>query len=351
MTSDSVSVVVPCFKQAEYLPEAVQSVVEQTHRRWEIVIVDDGSPDATAEVARRLGSEHPECTIRLIRKPNGGLADARNRGIEAAVGPWILPLDADDRLAPECLEQLLAAAAEPGVNLVCPAKQEFGTSQTVVRYPPFDAERLRQENLYHCSCLFPKSLWQAAGGYEPTLPFGLEDWDFWLRCSAVGLCARVLAEPLFLYRRTEGASMIDRLAPRVGLVEAMLRTLHPAQFDPRQLLTLHALIGISDDETLAEISRKIERFPDRHPPYLWRGLIYKRRKSLDLAYADFETGASLASEGDWQAAWHLFETAMQQRRHADVQRILPQLLEQHAYLPWVKDVSGAFGAAKSRSPE
>jgi len=99
----AVSVIIPCYQQAEYLAEAVESVVAQTFTDWESVIIDDGSPDATAAMAEKLIASHPDRRIRLVRQANQGLPSARNSGIAASAGRYILPLDADDLLMPEML--------------------------------------------------------------------------------------------------------------------------------------------------------------------------------------------------------------------------------------------------------
>ncbi len=109
-----VSVVIPCWNQACFLPEAVESVVAQTFRSFEIVVVDDGSPDDTAAVAQRLAKHHPDVAIRLLRQENAGLAAARNAGIAAAHGELVLPLDSDDRIQPDYLERLVAALDADG---------------------------------------------------------------------------------------------------------------------------------------------------------------------------------------------------------------------------------------------
>src|SRR4051812_15947600 len=101
-----VSVIVPCFGQAHYLPEAVGSVLAQTFTDWECIIVDDGSPDDTAAVAARLAAGDDR--IKIVRQENRGLPGARNAGIRAARGRYILPLDADDRLEPTMLEKTVA---------------------------------------------------------------------------------------------------------------------------------------------------------------------------------------------------------------------------------------------------
>src|SRR4051812_16000050 len=96
--SELVTVVIPCYNQARFLGEAIESVLRQTHRAREVVVVDDGSTDGTAAVAAR----YPD--VQLIRQPNRGLAAARNRGLAESRGAYLVFLDADDRLLPRALE-------------------------------------------------------------------------------------------------------------------------------------------------------------------------------------------------------------------------------------------------------
>lgn len=93
-----VSVVIPCYNQAHFLPEAIESVLAQTHPHHEIVVVDDGSTDNTQEIVSR----YPGC--RCVRQPNAGLAAARNTGIRRSNGDYLVFLDADDRLLPGALQ-------------------------------------------------------------------------------------------------------------------------------------------------------------------------------------------------------------------------------------------------------
>jgi glycosyltransferase involved in cell wall biosynthesis/SAM-dependent methyltransferase len=93
-----VTVVIPCYNQAHFLGEAIESVLSQTYRNFEVIVVDDGSTDNTSEVASRYEG------VRLIWQENRGLAGARNRGLEEAKGEYVVFLDADDRLLPGALE-------------------------------------------------------------------------------------------------------------------------------------------------------------------------------------------------------------------------------------------------------
>lgn len=105
--SPAVSVIVPCYGQAHLLPEAVASVQAQDVDDWELLVVDDGSPDDTATVAARLMAE--DSRVKLIRKPNGGLSSARNAGLNAATGRFVQFLDADDVLLPGKFSTNMAA--------------------------------------------------------------------------------------------------------------------------------------------------------------------------------------------------------------------------------------------------
>src|SRR5690242_20588408 len=93
-----VSVVIPCYKQAHFLPDALQSVLVQTHKEVEIIVVDDGSPDNVSEVLRHYPS------VKCVHQQNQGLSGARNAGFRVSTGSHVVFLDADDRMTPNALE-------------------------------------------------------------------------------------------------------------------------------------------------------------------------------------------------------------------------------------------------------
>src|SRR5919205_3439354 len=99
--AELVSVVIPCYNQAHFLAEAIESVLEQTYPHFEIVVVDDGSTDNTSEVA---SGYYPSEKVRLLRQENKGLSAARNRGLAESRGEYVVFLDSDDRLLAEALE-------------------------------------------------------------------------------------------------------------------------------------------------------------------------------------------------------------------------------------------------------
>jgi succinoglycan biosynthesis protein ExoO len=112
LKTPKVSVITPAYKAARYIGHAIESVQAQTLTDWEMIIVDDASPDETAEVVKRY-LDDPR--IKLIRSErNRGNGGARNLALEVAQGEWIAPLDADDWFAPERLEHLWQFALDKG---------------------------------------------------------------------------------------------------------------------------------------------------------------------------------------------------------------------------------------------
>ncbi len=204
--SPTVSVVVPCYNHAEYLNESVASVVAQTFQNWECIIVDDGSTDDTESVARQLSQE--DTRIKYLHKTNGGLADARNKGIEAAKGEFILPLDADDKISSTYMEAALQVLMEtPGVKLVYSKARYFGVLNREWELEPYSFEKLLCGNMIFCSSFFRKTDWAKAGGYDVNMKYGWEDWDFLIGLLKDGGGVVQLPEFHFFYR-IRNASMV-----------------------------------------------------------------------------------------------------------------------------------------------
>ena len=101
-----VSVVIPCYNQAHFLPEAIKSALAQTHQPVEVVVVDDGSPDNVVDVV----ASYPG--VRCVRQENRGRSQARNAGFRASRGKYVIFLDADDRLTPNAIESHLRCFSE-----------------------------------------------------------------------------------------------------------------------------------------------------------------------------------------------------------------------------------------------
>ncbi len=210
-TANTVSVLIPFFNLAHFLPEAIASVRRQTRPPDEILIIDDGStdPDARALIDRieREGQGRGGPPLRILRQPNRGLSAARNAGLIAARSRWVIPLDADDMLAPTFIETALAAAArQPEAVLITSWMSclERSPDKPTLLFVPigFDRDMLTVANVASsCTALLDRETVIAAGGYDESL-HAYEDWD--LYCTLAERfsphAAAIIPEPLILNR-------------------------------------------------------------------------------------------------------------------------------------------------------
>lgn len=194
-----VSVVIPCYNLGQYLNEAIHSVLNQTFRDFEIIVVNDGSTDI--ETIKVLNSiTNP--LIKIIHTNNQGLANARNNGISQAIGKFILPLDADDKIANTYLEKAVNILEEsPEIGIVyCQAKILNGEISSW-DLPEYQLPRILLDNLIFCSAFFLREDWELVGGYKPSMKYGWEDYEFWLSIIDLGKRVYRLPEFLFYYRK------------------------------------------------------------------------------------------------------------------------------------------------------
>lgn len=209
MSSKTVSIIVPCYNQAQYLDECLNSVLDQTYPNWECIIVNDGSPDNTEEVAMKWTNKDER--FKYLYKTNGGLSSARNEGIKNAVGTLILPLDADDKIANiYCELAINALVKNSSLSLIYANSEKFGLVNEIWDLPEFSIQKLATENLIYCSAFFKKEDWEGVGGYDENLIQGLEDWEFWIAILKKGGNVIKLKETCFYYRIKE-TSMITSL--------------------------------------------------------------------------------------------------------------------------------------------
>ena len=200
-----VSIIIPAYNAAEFVREAVDSALAQTHPDVEVIVVDDSSTDHTPQVLAGYGNR-----IRVHRQPNGGVSSARNTGARLATGDWVAFLDADDVWAPTKTAAQLARAAETAAPWVY--SNRFNTGERG-GFPEFQSDHalmtegdvfvdllLRGNFITVSSVMMRKALFEEAAGFY-SQKGGCEDWDLWLRVSQQHHVAYVEA-PLVGYRFT-----------------------------------------------------------------------------------------------------------------------------------------------------
>lgn len=217
MSTPKVSIIVPCYNQVQYLDEALQSVLDQTHENWECLIVNDGSPDNTEEVAKNWVAK--DARFIYLHKENGGVSSARNLGIDKAKGDYLQFLDSDDFLEKEKLELSLQQMEQNDeVNLVVSNFRMF-TDNPQITSEPFchlNAQLFTFENmLYQWNESF--SIQMQCGFFHSSLfetirfPEDIsaqEDWIVWIRIFKEGCKTIFIDKPLALYRINPSSRMM-----------------------------------------------------------------------------------------------------------------------------------------------
>ncbi len=229
MINSLVSVIIPAYNAARTLKATVQSVFEQTAQNFEIIIVDDGSKDDTAAVARSI----KDARVKVITQANGGASAARNAGIEAAQGEYVAMLDADDLWMPHKLERQLAVLnSEEEVNAVQSGVYFVNDNLEVISVQPcFESKDALLETLLFqnlpglmSTLIVKRSVFDKIGCLNTKLII-LEDWELAIRLSRY--CNfKSIEEPLALYRQFPGNRSKDlsiHIEPGYLILEKLFR--------------------------------------------------------------------------------------------------------------------------------
>ncbi|MFN0123375.1 MAG: glycosyltransferase [Blastocatellia bacterium] len=193
-----VSVIIPCHNQAHFLHKAIESVLRQTWERVEIIVIDDGSTDHTAEIAARYPS------VRYVYQTNQERCAARNHGVSVCQGEYLLFLDADDLLTPDAIASCMACYAQnPGSGFVYGRYELITADGSPMLLPPrreLDYVNYRAFLQHNCvgmlgAVVFRRDIYEAVGGFDRDL-YACEDYELFLRIARAypvtrhdGLCA------------------------------------------------------------------------------------------------------------------------------------------------------------------
>jgi glycosyltransferase involved in cell wall biosynthesis len=217
-----VSVITPCYQQGHLLAGAIESVLDQTHRACEMIVINDGSTDETGDVARRYASREPG-RVRLLEQANQGQAKARQAGWEQARGEFLVQLDADDLLEPSMVEACLEIfRQEPRLSVVVADAYLVNEEGAVLRVFEQTSARPWPQILEYnphgalAGVMTRTQAVKAVGGLEVPGTPGCEDWDLWARMARCGMHFGTVRRPLARYR--QAATNYSRRA------EAMLRS-------------------------------------------------------------------------------------------------------------------------------
>jgi len=259
------SVIIPCHDDGDYLIDAVASV-ERNAPEAELIVVDDGS---TQPRTRQVLGALREAGHRVVEQPASGLSAARNRGIAASSGDYLLPLDADNRLLPAFTTEAVALLdREPDLGVVYGDRREFGARSSDVAVPDLDLPRMLWSNYIDACAVVRRAVWSQVGGYDVAF-HDWEDWDFWLGAAERGWRFLHLPRATFEYR-IRPDSLHQRFLRRDDYPSALRRLYdkhHPlvsrhgqeilvaAHVERRQLFDDAASLRASRDGIQMEIAR------------------------------------------------------------------------------------------------
>ncbi len=193
-----VSVIVPIYNAASYLQETLDSILASTYRPIEVVMVDDGSKDNSLSIAESYCKLHLEC--RVIAQNNQGVSAARNTAIREAKGTYILPVDADDKIAETFIQKAVDIIEKSdNIRIVGCRCWMFGAVNKEWKLPQFSHALLARKNMIPAAALYRKVDWEHCGGYCEEEIYR-EDWDFWINMMELGGTFYKINEVLFYYR-------------------------------------------------------------------------------------------------------------------------------------------------------
>lgn len=226
-----VSVIMPCYNDGAYIEDAVASVKAQTYPEIELIIIDDGSDEPrTRAILEKLESSGTTLLHTDRQRPAG----ARNAGIAAAAGEYILPLDADDLIEPSYIEKAVRVLDEnDDIGVVYCHADLFGEQSGPWKLPEYSLEEMLLDNVVFVTAMFRREDWRRVGGYRTTMEHGMEDYDFWLSILELDRQICQLPEVLFHYR-IKPVSRTTKFQKDLAVVQQTYRTIykqHPVLYE------------------------------------------------------------------------------------------------------------------------
>lgn len=290
-----ISVITPCFNQARYLTEALDSVLGQTYTNWECIVVNDGSTDGTEAVALQFC--HKDARIRYVRKSNGGLSSARNTGLRNTRGHWVQFLDADDILEPTKFEKHLRHIRESGsasgMVSYCDYKRGHQSNIRVEVGGYVDCHFKSRECLKelivrweddlsipaHCF-LFSGVFFSHDGiTFDESLS-NHEDFDCWLRIFALNPRVIYIDEKLCIYRMSDGSMSCNMALMGDGFLQLIDAHLNCNSYPPsvRSLLLRKRRQVLKTYNRIDRMSLKEKLLLSGHlSRYYWKRLLQKSK--------------------------------------------------------------------------
>jgi glycosyltransferase involved in cell wall biosynthesis len=286
----AVSVIMPVFNVERYAEAAIDSVLAQTWRDFELLVIDDGSTDGTVPLVERY-TRDPR--VRVLHKSNGGISSARNAALRAASGELIALLDGDDAWDPEFLEsQVSILSTRPAIDVVTANARNLGGDRDGEPARPWPDARphpdllgmIADEQAVFIMCVFRRRVYERIGEFDESLRTN-EDYDYWLRAAMAGFRFHRNPRPLGWYRRRN-----DSLSSSaVNMLQGILRVyekLRPALADrPLERAALDSQVARFESETLRVLARGAIAAGDMRSAEQLLAALGRRRRTASVTVA------------------------------------------------------------------
>jgi glycosyltransferase involved in cell wall biosynthesis len=198
------SIIIPCYNQAHFLADCLDSLFQQSYKHWEAIVVNDGATDNTSEVANQFSQN--DSRIKLVEKVNGGLSSARNRGIQEGKGNYFIFLDADDLFINDCLS-IYERIVNEGNEFIQSGYLCFNKNRNDILYKRRTIPNYENflKSILHSNVgpvngfVLSKKIVDEVGFFNEQLT-SCEDWDYWIRCAKLGYSPYVINDLLVAFR-------------------------------------------------------------------------------------------------------------------------------------------------------
>ena len=199
------SIIIPCFNSEATLESTLESVLHQDFQDWEAIIINDGSTDATEEMALKWVNR--DNRFNYFSKQNEGLGKTRNFGISRAKGKYILPLDSDNLIAKDFANEAVSILENNiKIGVVHGDAEYFGEKSGLWKVNEFDLTKMLIGNYIDACAIYRKKNWVEVGGYDENMPYqGHEDWELWIAFGSIGVQFKYLDKITFKYRVTSNS--------------------------------------------------------------------------------------------------------------------------------------------------
>jgi glycosyltransferase involved in cell wall biosynthesis len=288
-----VSVIMPAYNVAPYIGDAIRSALSQTFTDFEVIVVDDGSKDETADVVRELARH--DSRIQLVQQSNRGLAGARNSALRAARGELFALLDSDDLWEPEFLAaQVAILESRPEVDIVTGNGWYLGgvrhghlaRPSPDPRPDPDLSSVIGDEWAVFIMSVFRRRVYTTVGPFDEAMRSN-EDYDFWLRAAVAGFRFVRNDRPLGHYRVRDDSLSASNVRMLRGILHVYTKLRPDILSRPREMAILQKQISRFEAELLAAEARLALEIADFEAAQEYLGALHARRGGASLRLAHF----------------------------------------------------------------